>query len=129
MRILIVEDEQIIAADLEAKLLSLGHEVVGTAVSGAEAIQLAEQLRPELVLMDIQLRGKMNGIEAARQIQPATGAQIVFLTAFAGTFLRNPEQMSQPGLCLSKPFSRYQLAAVLQAVQPTERPSEGKAKQ
>ncbi len=116
MRILVVEDEQIIAADLEMKLLSLGHEVIGTAVSGTEAIQLAEQQQPELVFMDIQLRGKMNGIEAAHHIQRSTGAQIVFLTAFAGMFIQNPAQMPTPGLCLSKPYSRYQLAAVLQAV-------------
>ena len=119
MQILIVEDEQIIAADLEVKLTSLGHDVVGTAVSGAESIHMAEQLRPELVLMDIQLRGKMNGIEAASRIQQSTGAQIVFLTAFAGMFLQSPEHMQQPGLCLSKPYSKYQLETVLKAVQPT----------
>jgi CheY-like chemotaxis protein len=117
MRILIVEDEQIIAADLEVKLTSMGHEVVGTAISGAEAIQMAEQFRPELALMDIQLRGRMNGIEAARHIQRLTGAQIIFLTAFAGVFLNDPTQMQQPGICLSKPYSKYQLETVLEAVQ------------
>ena len=119
MRILVVEDEQIIAADLEMKLISLGHEVVGTAVSGAEAIRLAEQFRPELVLMDIQLLGPMNGIEAASRVQQLVGAQIIFLTAFAGSFLQNPAHMQRPGLCLSKPYSKYQLEAVLNAVQPT----------
>ena len=116
MRILIVEDEQIIAADLEAKLISMGHEVVGPAASGAEAIQMAEQFQPELALMDIQLQGSMSGIEAAKEIQRLTGAQIIFVTAFAGAFLNNPAQMQQPGLCLSKPYSKYQLETVLNAV-------------
>ena len=87
MRILVVEDEQIIAADLEAKLTTLGHEVVGTAVSGAEAIQMAEQFRPELALMDIQLRGNMSGIEAASEIQRLIGAQIICSNAAAGDLL------------------------------------------
>jgi CheY-like chemotaxis protein len=68
--------------------------------------------------MDIQLRGPINGIEAANHIQQSTGAPIVFLTAFASMFLQNPAQMQPPGLCLSKPYSKYQLEAVLQAVQP-----------
>lgn len=107
-----MEDEQIIAADLEAKLTSMGHEVVG-----AEALQIAEQIRPELVFMDIQLRGKMNGVEAASHIQQSTGAQIVFITAFAGTFLKNPATMQQPGICLSKPYSKSQLEVVFNTLQ------------
>jgi CheY-like chemotaxis protein len=68
-RILIVEDEQIIAADLEQKLIALGHQVVGSAASGEEAIRLAQHLRPELVLMDVRIRGSVDGTEAARRIQ------------------------------------------------------------
>lgn len=121
MRILVVEDEQIIAADLEMKLMSLGHKVVGTAVSGDEAIRLAEQFRPELALVDIQLQGRMTGIEAAEEMQKRTGAQIIFATAFPGVFLNDPSQMPQPGLCLSKPYSRFQLEAALKAVQGPRR--------
>ena len=77
---------------------------------------MAEQLQPELALMDIQLQGSMSGIEAAKEIQRLTGAQIIFVTAFAGAFLNNPAQMQQPGLCLSKPYSKYQLETVLNAV-------------
>lgn len=116
IRILIVEDEQIIAADLASELARMGHDVVGMAIEGSEAIELAERLKPQLVLMDIQLEGKMTGTEAARTIQDRIGAQIVFVTAFPGALLREPPQLSRPGVCLGKPFSRIQLEAALGAV-------------
>ena len=65
---LIVEDEQIVAADLESKLTPMGYSVVGTAASGEEAIRLAGEEKPEIVVMDIQLQGAMKGTEAAEQI-------------------------------------------------------------
>jgi CheY-like chemotaxis protein len=116
LRILIVEDEQIVAADLESKLNRLGYEVVGIAASGEEAIALAEELRPELVFMDVRLQGPMDGTEAARHVQRMTGAPVIFITAYAEIFMRDPTLMNPPGLCLSKPFSINQLHAVLEAV-------------
>jgi len=116
-KILIVEDEFIVAADLEAKLMKLGCEVVGTAASGEEAISLAEKHRPQIVLMDIQLQGPMSGIEAGHLIQEKTGAAIIFVTAYAAVFLREPQMMRPPGICLSKPFSTLQLKAALQTVE------------
>ncbi len=121
-RILIVEDEQIIAADLEAKLIQLGHQVVGTAASGEEAVSLAQRVAPELVLMDIRIQGKMNGIEAARRIQRPTGLPVIFITACGEMFLSNPDLMVAPGICLSKPFSLYQLQTVLDSVLVSQRP-------
>lgn len=121
-RILIVEDEQIISADLEAKLTGLGHDVVGSAASGAEAIRLAQQVRPELVLMDIRIQGDMDGIEAARRIQALTGSPVVFITAYGEMFLANPGAMIAPSVCLSKPFSLYQLRTVLDAVLGSQPP-------
>ena len=114
-RIMIVEDEQIVAADLESKLRRMGHEVVGITASGEEAVLVADRVRPELVLMDIQLQGQMSGIEAAKRIQRNTAAQIIFITAYAGVFLRDPAQMRPPGMCISKPFSQYELLAALDA--------------
>jgi CheY-like chemotaxis protein len=114
-RILIVEDEQIIAADLRNKLKCMGHEVVGMAIAGEEAISMAEQFQPDLVLMDVQLEGAMSGIEAARIIQERAGCQIIFITAFPYVFLSDPTQMTQPRICIAKPFSRMQLEAVLGA--------------
>jgi CheY-like chemotaxis protein len=115
-RVLIVEDELIVADDLEWQLRQIGCAVVGIAASGEEAVSLAEQERPDVVLMDIQLQGALNGIDAARLIQRKTGAAIIFVTAFAAVFVRDPGQMQPPGICLSKPFSTVQLKAALQSV-------------
>ena len=117
-RVLIVEDEQIVAADLAAKLTRMGYEVIGTAASGEEAVEIAEAGRPDIVLMDIQLQGHMNGTEAAKRIHAATGAPIIFVTAYAGVFVRDPGSMQAPGICLSKPFSVNQLKAALEAAKP-----------
>jgi CheY-like chemotaxis protein len=114
-RILIVEDEQIIAADLRNKLKRIGHQVVGMAIAGEEAISMAEQLQPDIVLMDVQLEGAMSGTDAARTIQERTRSQIIFITAFPGVFLRDPAQFSEPRICIAKPFSRVQLEAALAA--------------
>ena len=126
-RVLIVEDELVVADDLEFQLIQLGYEVVGTATSGNEAIEEAQQKRPDIVLMDFQLQGGMNGAEAARIIQRNTGAAIIFITAFAAVFLRDPNQMTAPGVCLSKPFSPIHLKATLQAAlesKPDKRSTE-----
>ena len=122
VRVLIVEDEQIVAADLESKLQRMGHEVLGIAASGGDAIRLADSERPDVVFMDIQLQGPLDGIDTAKSIQRSTGAPVIFITAFAGVFLRNPEQMQPPGLCLSKPFSLKQLEAALDVVLKSTNP-------
>lgn len=115
-RVLIVEDEAVVADDLEYQLIQLGYEVVGVAASGREAIELADESRPQVVLMDIQLQGAMTGPEAANIIQRKTGAAIIFVTAFAAVFIRDPSQLTSPGICLTKPFSPVQLRTVLEAV-------------
>lgn len=111
-----MEDESIVAADLEEKLFKLGYQLVGTAASGEEAMKLAEQHRPDVVLMDIQLQGRMTGTEAAQLIRQKTGSAVIFVTAFAAVFLRDPANMQPPGLCISKPFSSVQLKSALQTV-------------
>jgi len=80
-RILIVEDEAIIAVDLERRLSRLGCEVVGMAASGEDAVRLAALLEPELVLMDINLRGEMDGTETAQQLRTKLQLPVVYLTA------------------------------------------------
>jgi two-component system cell cycle sensor histidine kinase/response regulator CckA len=114
-RILVVEDEQIIAADLINELRRMGHEVVGTAIAGHDAIRIAEQAKPDLVLMDVQLEDGMTGMVAGRMIQERLGSKIIFLTAFPGVFLQDHNRISDPGICLGKPFSRIQLEAALSA--------------
>lgn len=116
VRMMIVEDEQIVAADLESMLARMGHDVVAIAASGEEAVDLAHHFRPQVVLMDVQLSGKMSGTEAARLIQQAMDAQIVFVTAYAAAFFRDPSSLPPASLCISKPFSFHQLRASLDAI-------------
>jgi AmiR/NasT family two-component response regulator len=80
-RILIVEDEAIIAADLQRRLTLMGYEVVGMAASGEVAVRLARTLKPELVLMDINLQGEMDGTQAAHQLHAELQLPVVYLTA------------------------------------------------
>jgi len=81
-RVLIVEDEPIIAMTLEALVEDLGREPCGIAATGAEAVELAKTLRPDVVLMDVSLIGDMDGIEAARLLREATGIPVIFVTAY-----------------------------------------------
>ena len=115
-RILIVEDEYIVAADLEMKLRRMGYEVVGSAVTGEGAIALADRYRPDVVLMDIQLQGHMDGTEVANAIQARSGIPIIFVTAFAGLLSRDTQGGSIPEMCLTKPFTETDLKDRLQAV-------------
>ena len=68
-RVLLVEDEEIILADLSRTLEKQGYEIAGTALSGSEAVLVAASVQPDVVLMDVQLQGRMDGLEAARQIR------------------------------------------------------------
>src|SRR5262245_43867388 len=81
LRILIVEDEFYIALDIEALLLGFGHSAVGIAVSADQAVSLTERERPDLVLMDIRLVGRRDGIDAADEIFSRFGIRSVFVTA------------------------------------------------
>ena len=115
-RVLIVEDEIIVADDLEWQLGRIGYEVTGVAASGEEAVSAAVRDQPDIVLMDFQLQGRMNGIEAAMVIQSRTGAAIIFVTAFPAMYLAGSEKMHPPGICVTKPFSSVQLRAALDGV-------------
>jgi CheY-like chemotaxis protein len=113
-RILIVEDEKILAADLENKLRGLGYTVENIATSGEEAVRLAQEHSPSLVLMDLRLSGTMDGLEAARLIQEKTRIPIVYLTAYSDVFLRDPSKMQPPALCVAKPFLISDLQLVIE---------------
>lgn len=112
-RILVVEDERIVALDLQHTLESFGHEVVATSPSGELAIEMAKTLRPDLILMDINLEGEIDGTEAAEIIQADTPVPIVFLTAYteSGTLAR--AEKSAPYGYLVKPVETRALQATL----------------
>lgn len=118
-KVLVVEDEIIVADDLEWKLRNLGYDVIGIVASGEEALIVVDREHPEVVMMDIQLQGKMNGVDAAKLIRRRSGTHIVFITAFPAVLLRDANEQGFPGLCVSKPFSTLQLKTALQSIAPS----------
>jgi two-component system cell cycle sensor histidine kinase/response regulator CckA len=113
-RILVVEDEAIVAMDISVRLRALGYEVVGPASTGADALEFAEATRPDLVLMDIMLRGGMDGVEAARRIRETTGAPIVYLTAYADDSTLRRAKVAEPLGYLLKPFEERELRTTIE---------------
>ncbi|MBP2227678.1 signal transduction histidine kinase/CheY-like chemotaxis protein [Azospirillum agricola] len=113
-RILIVEDDRIVARDIQQQLARMGHEVVGTSASGEDAIRLAGRHQPDLVLMDIRLEGEMDGIEAARRIRDTHRIPIVFLTAYANDETVRRASLTEPFGYLLKPFEEPQMRTVIQ---------------
>jgi len=113
--ILIVEDEVVIAMDIALQLRALGHHPLGPATRGEQAIELARQWRPDLVLMDIHLGSAMDGITAAATIAAETGAKIVFLSAFDADANRTRAQAVGPAGYLSKPFETDDLQRAVAA--------------
>ncbi len=113
-RILVVEDEVIVARDIRLQLVELGYEVVGHATRGEQAVAMAEALRPDLVLMDVQLAGAMDGISAADQIRSRLALPVVFLTAFGGDDSLDRAKQTDPFGYILKPFSERELRTVLE---------------
>ncbi len=108
-RVLVVEDENIIALDLRLRIENLGHTVVGVAHSGEIAIQRAAELDPDLVLMDIILRGAMDGVEAASIIRQRKNTPIVYLSAHSDETTHQRMAATGPMGCLVKPFDDEEL--------------------
>ena len=113
-RIFIVEDQRLIAADLENTLSKLGYQIVGTAAAGEEAIRKTDETRPDLVLMDIRLRGELDGIQAAMAIRQRAAIPIVYLTAYADeeTILR--AKVTSPFGYVVKPINQRELRAAIE---------------
>jgi len=107
--ILIVEDERITAEDIRLSLGGLGYAVTGMASSGEEAIRKAEELHPDLVLMDIVLGGDMDGIEAAEIIRARFNIPVVYLTAYADEKTLERAKVTQPFGYILKPFDGREL--------------------
>ena len=98
--ILIIEDEAIIAMDLEAIVEDLGHHVVGVAREHGQAVALAAERQPQLIMADIQLEGGGSGIEAVNEILAAASKPVVFITAHPRAYLSAlANQPNQPSFC------------------------------
>jgi len=113
-RILVVEDESIVALGIEHRLEALGYRVIGSAASGEVAIKKAEEIHPDLVLMDIQLQDDMDGIEAAEQIRHRFNIPVVYLTAHTdhNTFQR--AKVTEPFGYIIKPFQERDLHVTIE---------------
>lgn len=112
--ILVVEDETITALDIEQSLRRKGYGVPGIACTGSEAVTLALQHRPSLILMDIRLKGDINGIEAAKRIQADLNVPIVFLTAYADRPTLERAKSADPSAYLLKPFEEAVLYTTIE---------------
>lgn len=106
---LVVEDEAIVAADLASKLARLGYRISGTTALAEEAIELAREQRPDLILMDIHLAGEMDGIEAAEVIRREYDVPVIFLTAHSDRATLERAKLAEPFGYLLKPFDHLSL--------------------
>lgn len=112
LRVLVAEDETLLSLSLEAMLEDWGHEQVGSVASGGEAVRLAREHDPDVVLMDINLAGAMDGLAAATLIRGFSDARIVFMTAYTDKDLAGRPEIAGAEV-LHKPFSARRLRELL----------------
>lgn len=113
-RVLVVEDEPIVAADIKLRLNALGFTVVGTAASGPKALTLVDETHPNLVLMDIRLKGPMDGVQTAWEIQRDWAIPVVFLTAYSEDATLERAKQAKPYGYLIKPFENRELKTMVE---------------
>jgi DNA-binding LytR/AlgR family response regulator len=114
IKILVVEDEMIIGAKISMQLTSLGYEVTGILPRGEEAVIHVEENRPDIVLLDINLKGKLNGIETALQIQKLADIPIIYLTANSDEATFNRARATRPYAFISKPYKQVDLQRAIE---------------
>ena len=115
--ILVVEDNTIVALDISRRLKRLGHLVIPySVISGEAAIEKVEIFRPDLVLMDIKLKGKMDGIQAAEIISKRFGVPFIYITAHNDKVTRQRAERTNPAGFLIKPFQDTKLQQILDKV-------------
>ncbi len=110
-RVLIIEDEPVIAADLESLVGDLGHDVTGNATTYGEAVTLARQIPPGLILCDIQLADNSSGIDAANDILTDIDVPVIFITAFPERLLTGDRP--EPAYLITKPFQENTVKAAI----------------
>lgn len=113
-RILVVEDEGVVAIDIEEGLRSQGYDVVGVCQTGEDAMAQADKKRPNLVLMDIRLKGEIDGITAAQYVKENLRIPVVFLTAYADEATLSRAKIAEPYGYILKPFEEVELRAAIE---------------
>ncbi len=113
-KILVVEDEPVVALDLQQEVEQLGLTVVGLAESADEALLAAEENRPDLALMDVRIVGSMDGVQTARLLREAYGIPVIFLTSYSDELTIRRAARELPYGYLTKPFQPRELKAALE---------------
>ena len=113
-KVLVVDDEAIITMQLEERLSAMGYTVAGMAASGDEAVEKARRLRPDIVLMDIVMPGRMNGIEAAKIISDELEIPVVFVTSYADDAIIEKAKHVRPYGYIVKPFNELEIKAAIE---------------
>ncbi len=113
-RILVVEDDRVVAMDIQHQLTRIGHTVVGVTPLGEDVVRLALESRPDLVLMDIRLEGALDGVDAAQQIRDRCQVPVVFLTAYADDETLQRARVAEPFGYLLKPFEDAHLRTIIE---------------
>jgi DNA-binding response OmpR family regulator len=111
---LVVEDETLIAEELAERLRRLGFSVIATVDSADEAIRLAVRERPDLVLMDIRLKGEKDGVHAAGEIRRLVNAPVIYLTAYSDQITLDRVKDTQPYGYVLKPFHERELQVTIE---------------
>lgn len=107
--ILVVEDEAIVSKDIQNSLVKLGYSVVGAAATAERAIELVREQQPDLILMDIMLKGDLTGIDAAEVIRKEFSIPVIFLTAYADESTLEKAKVTEPYGYIIKPFKEIDL--------------------
>jgi CheY-like chemotaxis protein len=113
-RILVVEDERLVAKHIENMVRGLGYEISGVAATGEDAVRITLETLPDLVLMDIMLRGDMDGIGASEQIWEKAAIPVVYLTAYADEATLERAKVTDPFGYLLKPFEERELYTAIE---------------
>jgi DNA-binding LytR/AlgR family response regulator len=109
INVLVVEDESIVSKDIQYSLKKLGYNVAGVAATGQKAIELCGEKLPDIILMDIMLKGDINGIEAATRIKESYNIPVIFLTAYADENTLSKAKVTEPYAYIIKPFKEIDL--------------------
>ena len=115
-KVLIAEDEVLFAMDLGQTLKGKGYALCETALRGRKAIEIVEREKPDLVLMDVNLKGEINGIDAAMEIRSRFGIPVIFMTGYSDENTKKAAMLAQPAGYVTKPLNVEELLALIDSI-------------